>query len=1315
MGWYYAKVDVSPEPLSVVPDAPEGKSTPSVRNPAEPVTYALTFPPNTFVTIGRNQFTGSSPGTNIVIETTDYTSNPLSGASVTALAREGVAWKVAVVTTGNGGGDDHPPENWISDPYVAPEPPPANGEFALIGPIGGQLLTDTRRPTFSWEPVADAQSYELYVNLSRTDYDWMAPGSLLDRYTHVATVTGATEYTFAEALPDRWTYKWYVVAQHSDGATEQSDVGVFSVYQPELTTVEDGVAIIEGCRDLNGSGTIEPYENWRNSPAVRTADLLGRMSREQKAMQLFFNTQEYPEAGFGFGPFSIGDLLQFQINASQTDLGIPNIVMGDTIHGYKTVFPTQPGLAATRDLDLAWKVADMQRRESLAVGNRGTLSPLAEVGTKVLYPRIQEGGGEDADLAAGMVRAMVVGLQGGPEISPDSMMITTKHWASQGAGGESGVVYDGTTIWYHMRPWHAAIEAGSSSIMPGYGGSWLLESEGWGAGDDPGILGFLRKEMGYDGLICTDWLPSGAWVRACTNGADVMGGANPGQMGDFANEVPLARLDDAVTRVLDLKFRLGLFEDPYGAGAAGTAQWHTSENVAIAREAAQKSLTLLKNDGPLPLRLASGTVIVVDGPRADDPSCMVTWRSDFHEGEFGSKTIYRAIRDRAAAAGMTVYGPSARDGLPLPAEVTPDAAIVVVGESYFTHGTFWDKDSPYLPDDPIGPPHDLEDGPQYELIQRYHDAGIPTIVVCLLPRPYVLTNVADLADALMVVYRPGDEGGTAIAQTLFGDALPQGKTPWQLPRSLEQIGIDDAGNYMEQPDKWDLPFDLGATEAEIAEILAAIAAGEPVSPTYGDPLFQYGAGIDGFGLADSTPPTAFTLLTPTNGVTYDGALPDFTWEASADEETGIQRYEVYVDDSLLATVYEENRYTLRGVALGNGSHEWIVRAYNWAGEVTASAASSFVIDDQSPPAGFDLLWPSAGAALDATGAITLYWEHSSDEGTGVARYLVEVDGAVQATVTPADPVPPTTNLALGRSASASSTSYGTPSASFDGDLDSRWSSAWDMAEPDLESLTVDLGAVYAIDAITIRWENAYGSEYLIQGSLDEVQWAELYHQVASAGGVHELQGIEGLARYLRVQGVRRALIYGYSIWEMEVYGAGTESLKLNLDPAQPHTWSVRAVDGAGNEIRNTDGSRALGTALSPLDAWRLAQFGTIDSADPQGGDSASPLGDGLPNLLKYALGIDPATPARMEDLPSIEIIDDHLALSFVRLKDATDIVYAVEAADELGGSWTEIWNSVGEPYEGGESPFELLSVEDVKSLSSSPGETRFLRLEVSVP
>ncbi|WP_369946238.1 discoidin domain-containing protein [Vitiosangium sp. GDMCC 1.1324] len=1146
----YAKINVSPTPLNVTPVPEEGFATPSVRNQGV-YTYQLTFPPNTTVTMSKNQYSPATPNTDIRLVVTS-SSGTQSAQSVTALAVQDAVWQVEIYSTGGGGGPTGP---IIPDPYVAPAPPAINGAFAVNSPADGAVITNTRRPTLTWAAVTGASSYKVYVNITRNDYDWMANGSLLDRFTEMGTVTG-TSFTLNQDLSDRWTYKWYVVAQLSGGGTSRSNLRTFSVYLPKVETAADGVNLINGMRDLNKNGTIEPYEDWHNTPAVRVNDLIGRMTLHEKALQLFFNAQAYTGAGFQMGPLSTSDIVTFQTAASQTRLGIPIIDAGDSIHGFKTSWPTQPGLAASRNPQNAWEMGDMQRREQIAVGSRGTLSPLAEVGTKVLYPRIQEGNGEDADLAAGLTRALIAGLQGGPEINPDSVWVTTKHWPGQGAGGEGGIVYDGTTIHYHMRPWHAAIEAGTAGIMPGYAGSSLLGPEGGGAGDNPGIIKYLRQNLGYTGVICTDWLPDSAWIGAANAGSDVMGGANPGAMGNFETAVPLSRLDEAVRRVLDLKFRMGLFEDPFRMGPSGTSEWHTTNNKFLARRASQESMTLLKNDGALPLRLAAGAKLVIAGPRADDPAGMVTWRSDFHGTEFGDPTIYAAVKARAEAAGITVYKDAA------PAGVTPDAAIVVVGESYYTHGTEWDKEKPYLPGDPIGPAHDAKWGDQYSVITGFKSKGIPTTTVLILPRPYILTNVVAQTNALLVAYRPGDMGGYAVADVLFGDVLPRGQLPWQLPRSMSQIGTDVPTDQLE---KWDIPFDLGATDAERATIRQKIANGEHILPVYGNPLFQYGAGIQGFGLSDSTPPTAFTLQTPANGATLTGTRPPFAWTASSDPQTGIQRYELYIDGILIPSATGKNTSAaVEGLSLANGTHSWFVKAYNWANGVTTSATFSFTLNDTTPPAAFSALIPAAGAT--GVGDPTwFYWEQTTDVGAGVSKYVLIVDNADRTpAITSTTYKGSNTNLSLGRNATATSVEFGTPNDAIDGNPATRWSSLGTGTSPDTATFTVDLGAVYSIKRVVLSWEAAYGIKYVIETSLDGTNWKALYTENAGNGGIDDLIGLSGVGQYVRMRGVQRATVYGYSLWEFEVYGVGTEKTSVSGLATGAHTWRVRAVDGANN-------------------------------------------------------------------------------------------------------------------------------------------------------
>jgi beta-glucosidase-like glycosyl hydrolase len=704
-------------------------------------------------------------------------------------------------------------------------PPATTGQFALSAPADAAMVTNTRRPAFSWAAVAGAAHYQVWLNISRTDYDFTAAGNLIDVYTKVAEPTG-TSYTPTWDISDRWTYKWYVVSVTASNATTTSNIRTFSLYVPTVSTVADGIPVINGSRDLNKDGTIEPYEDWHQPVATRVNDLLGRMTTEEKAYQLFYNAQTYPQAGWHFGPAQAQDLDAFLRATTTTRLGIPFISAGDTIHGYQTTYPTQSALAAGRDYPLDYKLGDMQRREELEVGTRGVLGPLAEVGTKVIYPRIQEGNGENADVAAAQVRALVSGLQGGPELNPKSVLATVKHWPGEGAGGEAGITYDAVTIKYHMIPWRAAMEAGAVNIMPGYAGSSYLDPGGPGAGDSAKILAYLRQNLGYTGLITTDWLPSSAWVNSANAGSDVMGGSNPGDatnpISTFTANVPVSRMDDAVRRILTLKFKLGLFENPYGDPVNGPYRFHQPSYVALANQAARESMTLLKNDGVLPLKLSAGDNIVVAGPRAADPLACCIWTSYFHQ-EYGSLDVLDAIKARAATAGVNVYqdtGPS------------PKLAIVAVGEASYTHATNWVNTQPYLPAD------------QLAVIQNFKNQGIPVVVLLTLPRPYVITDWNGLANAIVVTYRGGEEVGPAAASLLFGDYTPTGKLPWQLPRSMDQILVPGGADVLaDAVENWDLPYDLGATAAERADIRARIDAGQTIPTTYGNPLYPYGAGL----------------------------------------------------------------------------------------------------------------------------------------------------------------------------------------------------------------------------------------------------------------------------------------------------------------------------------------------------------------------------------------------------------------------------------------------------------------------------------------
>lgn len=597
---------------------------------------------------------------------------------------------------------------------------------------------------------------------------------------------------------------------------------------PTLEQEDDGVALVAGARDLNKNGSIEPYEDWKRPIDERLEDLMGRMSDAQKFAQLFYGaTDVNPNAGWAFS-YGVDHIdRNAQKAAAAFQLGIPVAFAGDKIHGWKTIFPTQLGLAATRNLQLAYRAGDLQRREHKAAGFTGTLSPLAEVDTMVRYPRFQEGCGEDADFCAAMVRAMVAGMQGGPEPNPHSLLVTIKHWPGQGAGGESLVTYDAVTQKYHMRPWLAAMEANGATVMPGYAGSSLLDPGGPGAGSSKKILDYLRNELGFDGLIVTDWLPAATnvSVTSISAGADVMGGApaEPTDMNQLLEGVGRARFEKAVRRVLELKFRLGMFENPYDDPLYSREIWHGAEAQEIVLEGARQSLTLLKNDGVLPLDVDT---LSVAGPRANHAGgtddCNVIWQSVYHDNP-QARSYLAALTARGAEAGVAV---SSGTG-------AADAAVVVIGENSYTHATEWPEAQVTIPSE------------QLAVINGFVNQGVPVVVVVISPRPYVLTEVVQKAAAVVLAYRPGNGGGTAVAELLFGDVTPKGKLPFQLPRSEAQVGPN---NRDAQVERWDLPFDLGASDAEREQLRALIDANETITdPTaYGDPLFHFGAGLQSF-------------------------------------------------------------------------------------------------------------------------------------------------------------------------------------------------------------------------------------------------------------------------------------------------------------------------------------------------------------------------------------------------------------------------------------------------------------------------------------
>ena len=806
-----------------------------------------------------------------------------------------------------------------TDQVVVSVKTPDQVDFQLSTPADQSMVTNTRRPTLTWNAFTGATNYEVYLNITRSDYAWYASGNLLDRYTKVGE-TSSNSFVVPIDLVDRWTYKWYVVAT-TPGGTKYSNKTQFGLYIPVLEQEADGINIINGCRDMNKDGIIEPFEDWHLTPEQRVDDIMTRLTEQEKFCQLFYGAEgtsaESPMAGFSFSYGVEGGMKTTQYACAKSRMGIPTAFAGDKANGWKTPFPSQIGLAAMRDMDMVYQCGNMQRIEEKSFGFTGLLCPLAEVDTKALYPRIQEGSGENADDAAAIIRALVCGMQGGPEINPHSMMTTIKHWAGQGAGGESVLQYDSVTIKYHMKPWIAAVEANACSAMPGYNTSKYLDPNN-GANTSKKGIDYLRNTIKWTGFVVTDWLAANTAQSIASLGAgiDVMGGAPSDSTNRAAliAAIGIDRINESCRRIMNLKIRLGMFENPY---ADLTCTYTKADHHALVVSAAKKCITLLKNDGVLPLKLASGSQVVVAGPRAtwagqnNDPN--VIWQSIYYDDPL-VKNHLQAITERGAKNGLIVYKDDST-------HLSPQAVVVVIGEQSYTHGTEWADKNPNIPDN------------QFNIIKGFHDRGVKTIVVINSPRPYVLTNLLDVSDAIMLIYRGGTGIGEATAGLIFGDYLPTGRTPFQLPRSLSQLGSDDVTNMVE---KWDLPYDFGATTSERSLIRGYIGRGETVPPIYGDPLFQYGYGLQDFGTTDATPSSAFDLIAPANNTSFNAGNVMFSWQPSADAESGIKDYELYIDN---VKIVETNSTTYTYPLFDAGPHTWFVKAVNGGGLSTASTST----------------------------------------------------------------------------------------------------------------------------------------------------------------------------------------------------------------------------------------------------------------------------------------------------------------------------------------------------------------------------------------
>ena len=591
--------------------------------------------------------------------------------------------------------------------------------------------------------------------------------------------------------------------------------------QPELVARVKNIIEVDGLqfKDLNDNGELDIYEDWRKTPEERAEDLLSRMDATQKAAQMVHLTlvtkkdSWFTDNNVGFALvyeyiFDTAEEAAKRTNEIQelsesSELGIPVIFSMDTEAGAAfvkdaTFLPDEVNQGAANDAELVTRLNEVLKEELKAVGVRMALSPDADLITDPRWGRNQECYSEDTDVVQNLIVAAIQALQGGSELTTDSVIATVKHFPGAGAqtNGEDGtpLTIQEDSLALHLAGFKAAIEAGVAAVMP-YGYSTVPYLGGdavENSADQSAVVmtDLLRGELGYTGIIQTDWGLN--FVGAANAGADILGGAGTRSTKQLVDGVEEERLTDACRRILIAKFQLGIFENPYVNEAAAAEIVGSEAHKAMAKEAASRSFTLVKYENAPVL---AGQKIIVAGDLADNVRALNSGWTAKEPVEIEGTSILAALQNKAGAENVTYIA----DAASVPADMNGQIAIVVAGEKSGTHDPAWGAANLEFPEQ------------QVELIKALNAAGANVITVVIMNRAYVLSEIAELSDTVLLVYRPGiTVGAEAVADALFGETAITGKTPFQIPRSMDQILTQ----------REDLPKDIV------------------------DPLYEYGFGID---------------------------------------------------------------------------------------------------------------------------------------------------------------------------------------------------------------------------------------------------------------------------------------------------------------------------------------------------------------------------------------------------------------------------------------------------------------------------------------
>ena len=538
--------------------------------------------------------------------------------------------------------------------------------------------------------------------------------------------------------------------------------------------------------------------------------LLSKMTLDEKIGQMnqlsYYETNDLLLTQIKKG--EIGSLLNIidpvEVNKVQkaamenSRLGIPLIIGRDVIHGLKTVFPIPLGQAASFDPQLVEAGARVAATESRELGINWTFAPMLDISRDARWGRIAESLGEDPYLAGELGAAMVKGFQGNDLSSPTSIAACVKHFIGYGAA-EGGRDYNSTNIPPHLLhnvylvPFKKAIDAGASTLMTSFNDNDGIPA----SGNDYLLKDVLRKDWKFDGFVVSDWASMAEMIAHgyAKDGKDVarisanagldmemVSGTYPKYLKELvqSGQVAMADIDNSVRNILRVKYRLGLFKNPY-VDTSKTSTIYSQAHLQEARKAAVESAILLKNEGNL-LPLKANLKVAVIGPLADAPhDQMGTWVFDGDKAH--TVTPLKALQTEFKNISY-VYEPAlsySRDKSTAnfekakQAAASADVAIVFLGEESILSGEA----------------HSLSNinliGVQSDLLREVKSAGKPVVLVVMAGRPLTIERDLPYADAVLFNFHPGTMGGPAIFDLIYGKANPSGKLPTTFVREVGQI------------------------------------------------------------------------------------------------------------------------------------------------------------------------------------------------------------------------------------------------------------------------------------------------------------------------------------------------------------------------------------------------------------------------------------------------------------------------------------------------------------------------------------------------